>query len=91
VPVQWKTEADQVFEAHLEISGKDRTGLLSDVSDVFSQTHINIERGTIVTLRDQVRNRFRVHVKDLLQLEEAMERLKLIPGVTTVIRRRAGG
>ncbi len=91
VPVQWRTERDQMFNAHLEITAKDRTGLLSDLTGVFSKSGINVERASIVTLRDQVRNRFRVQVKDLDQLENAMERLRKVAGVTMVSRRQSGG
>jgi (p)ppGpp synthase/HD superfamily hydrolase len=63
---------------------------LGDLTDVFAQARINIERGTIVTLREQVRNRFRVQVTDLEQLEEAMDRLRKVPGVNTVTRRQSG-
>jgi GTP pyrophosphokinase len=91
VPVQWRSEPDRVFDAHIEITAKDRTGLLRDLTDIFSKTGINVERASIVTLRDQVRNRFRVQVKDLAQLENAMERLRKLPGVVSVSRRQSGG
>jgi len=91
VPVQWRSEPDRVFDAHIEITAKDRTGLLRDLTDIFSKTGINVERASIVTLRDQVRNRFRVQVKDLEQLENAMERLRKLPGVVSVSRRQSGG
>ncbi len=90
IPVEWRSEADQVFDANLEILARDRTGLLGDITDVFAQGGVNVERGTIVTLRDQVRNRFRIQVKDLDQLEEAMDRMRKVPGVTAVSRRQTG-
>jgi GTP pyrophosphokinase len=90
VHVQWRVEPGQMFDATVEILARDRTGLLGDLTDVFAQARINIERGTIVTLREQVRNRFRVQVTDLEQLEEAMDRLRKVPGVNTVTRRQSG-
>jgi GTP pyrophosphokinase len=91
VPVQWRSEPGRVFDAHLEIAARDRAGLLRDLTDVFSKAGINVERATIVTLRDHVRNRFRVQVKDLDQVENAMERLRKVPGVSSVSRRHLGG
>ncbi len=91
VPVQWRNEPDRVFSAHVEITARDRTGLLSDLTDIFSKTGVNVERASIVTVRDQVRNRFRVQVKDLDHLESAMERLRKVSGVSTVSRRQSGG
>ena len=43
-----------------------------------------------MTLRDQVRNRFRVHVRDLDQIEETMERLRKVQSVYHVSRRTSG-
>jgi guanosine-3',5'-bis(diphosphate) 3'-pyrophosphohydrolase len=90
VPVQWSSEAGQTFDAHLEVTARDRSGLLRDLTDVFSKVGVNVERASIVTLRDQVRNRFRVQVRDLEQLEEAMERMRKVPAVSAVSRRQSG-
>jgi GTP pyrophosphokinase len=90
VPVQWSVEGGQTFDAHLEITAKDRSGLLRDLTDVFSKVGVNVERASIVTLRDQVRNRFRVQVRDLEQIEETMERLRKVPSVYAVSRRTSG-
>ena len=91
VPVQWRTEPDRMFDAHLEITARDRSGLLRDLTDVFSKAGINVERASIVTVRDQVRNRFRVQVRDLDQLENAMEQMRKLSGVSGVTRRQSGG
>src|SRR5690606_12796647 len=88
VPVQWSSEVGQTFDAHLEVTARDRSGLLRDLTDVFSQAGVNVERASIVTLRDQVRNRFRVQVRDLEQLEDAIERMRKVPSVTAVSRRQ---
>jgi GTP pyrophosphokinase len=90
IPVQWKTEADQLFEVVVEIAGKDRPDLLRDITDVFSNSRINVQRASIVTVRDQVRNRFRVQVADLEQLETTLAKLKKLKGITTVTRRQSG-
>jgi GTP pyrophosphokinase len=90
VPVQWSVDAGQTFDAHLEITAKDRSGLLRDLTDVFSKAGVNVERASIVTLRDQVRNRFRVQVRDLEQIEETIERLRKVPSVYAVSRRQSG-
>jgi guanosine-3',5'-bis(diphosphate) 3'-pyrophosphohydrolase len=90
VPVQWASEAGQTFDAHLEITARDRSGLLRDLTDAFTKANVNVERASIVTLRDQVRNRFRVQVRNLEQLEDAMERLRNVQGVQSVSRRQSG-
>ena len=73
-----------------EVTARDRAGLLRDLTDVFSQAGVNVERASIVTLRDQVRNRFRVQVRDLEQLEDAIARMRNVAGVQSVSRRQSG-
>jgi GTP diphosphokinase / guanosine-3',5'-bis(diphosphate) 3'-diphosphatase len=90
IPVQWKTEAGQTFEVVVEITGKDRPDLLRDITDCFSKSHINVQRASIVTVRDQVRNRFRIQVSDLDQLEKTMAQLRKLKGIATVSRRQSG-
>ncbi|MDB5049193.1 MAG: SpoT [Fibrobacteres bacterium] len=90
IPVQWKTEAGQQFEVVVEIAGKDRPDLLRDITDVFSKLHINVQRASIVTVRDQVRNRFRIQVSDLEQLDKTITLLRKLKGVATVSRRQSG-
>ncbi len=90
IPVQWKVDASQVFEVVVEIAGKDRPDLLRDITDVFSKSHINVQRASIVTVRDLVRNRFRIQVSDLQQLETTLSKLKKLKGITSVMRRQSG-
>src|SRR5690606_38191139 len=90
IPVQWKTEAGQSFEVVVEITGRDRADLLRDITDCFSKSHINVQRASIVTVRDQVRNRFRILVSDLDQLESTMSRLRKMKGISSVSRRQSG-
>jgi len=90
IPVQWKTEAGQIFEVVVEITGKDRPDLLRDITDCFSKSRINVQRASIVTVRDQVRNRFRIQVSDLEQLDKTMVLLRKLKGIASVSRRQSG-
>jgi GTP diphosphokinase / guanosine-3',5'-bis(diphosphate) 3'-diphosphatase len=90
IPVEWRTEAGQMFEVVVEISGRDRPDLLRDITDLFSKSRINVQRASIVTVRDQVRNRFRILVTDLAQLENTMIQLRKLKGITMVLRRQSG-
>jgi GTP diphosphokinase / guanosine-3',5'-bis(diphosphate) 3'-diphosphatase len=90
IPVQWKNEDGQMFEVVVEIQGKDRPDLLRDITDVFSKSRINVQRASIVTVRDQVRNRFRIQVSDLSQLETTLVKMKKLKGITSVLRRQSG-
>jgi GTP diphosphokinase / guanosine-3',5'-bis(diphosphate) 3'-diphosphatase len=90
IPVQWKSEAGQRFEVVVEIAGRDRPDLLRDITDCFSKSHINVQRASIVTVRDQVRNRFRIEVSDLDQLDKTMTLLRKLKGIASVSRRQSG-
>ena len=90
IPVEWKTETGQMFEVVVEIAGKDRAELLRDITDVFSKCRINVQRASIITVRDQVRNRFRIQVSDLDQLESTFVKLRKLKGIATVLRRQSG-
>ncbi len=90
IPVEWKTDAGQMFEVVVEISGRDRPDLLNDITNLFSKSRINVQRASIVTLRDQVRNRFRIQVSDLEQLESTLVKLRKLKGITSVLRRQSG-
>ncbi len=88
IPVQWRNEEGQKFDVTLEINGKDRSGLLKDITEVFSKAKINVERASIVTVRDLVRNRFRIQVSNVQQLEKAMQAMHKIKGIQSVERRQ---
>ena len=93
IPVQWRgdaKDAKEVFEVVVEISGRDRPDLLRDITDAFSKARVNVQRASIVTVRDQFRNRFRIQVSDLEQLETTLGRLKKLKGITSVLRRQSG-
>ena len=79
-----------MFEVVVEIAGKDRPDLLRDITDVFSKSRISVQRASIVTVRDQVRNRFRILVSDLEQLESTLVKMRKLKGVATVLRRQSG-
>ncbi len=91
IPVQWKSESDakSVFDVVIEVHAKDRSDLLHDISTIFSKYKINIHRAYIVTLREQVRNRFKVQVSDVNQLEACITALKKVKGINEVYRRQS--
>lgn len=68
---------------------KDRPDLLRDITDDCSKARINFLRASIVTVRDQVRNRFRVQVSDLGQLETTFAHMKKVKGINSVPRRQS--
>jgi GTP pyrophosphokinase len=90
VPVNWNNEVEQTYDIFIEVQGKDKVGLLNEITNVLSAAKINVERASIVTVKGQVRNRFKVQVSHRDQLERTFEELKKIKGVRSVIRKQPG-
>jgi len=90
VPVNWNDEVEQAFDVFIEIRGKDKKGLLNEITKAFTDVGVNVERASIVTFKGQIRNKFKVQVVHLEQLEMAFERLRKIKEVRNVIRKQPG-
>jgi GTP pyrophosphokinase len=86
IAVQWHEAGKHPTTARFEILATDREGLLEDIIKVIRQQQISVERATIVTARENVRDRFTVKVYNLNQLEMALQALRQIPNVKKVVR-----
>ncbi len=87
VPVQWVEDEGAPFDVYIEVTAKDKPGLLSEITLTFTNLGINIQRASIVTVNNQVRNRFKLHVSNLKQLDKAFSQIKKIKEVRSVSRR----
>jgi GTP pyrophosphokinase len=86
IPVQWEGDNPSQFETKIEVLAQDRMNLLDDITHIFSIFNINIQRATIVTTGNKVRNRFRIKVFNLEQLESALEKIRNLETVEEVER-----
>jgi GTP pyrophosphokinase len=86
IPVQWEGDNPSQFETKIEVLAQDRMNLLDDITHIFSIFNINIQRATIVTTGNKVRNRFRIKVFNLEQLESAIEKIRNLETVEEVER-----
>ena len=86
IAVEWHESALHPTLARFEVVGTDREGLLLDVLKVLHQNQISIEKASVVTVRDTVRDRFSVKVYNLSQLEITLQTLRLIPNIKKVAR-----
>ncbi|MBK8803856.1 MAG: bifunctional (p)ppGpp synthetase/guanosine-3',5'-bis(diphosphate) 3'-pyrophosphohydrolase [Fibrobacteres bacterium] len=87
VEVCWDEEAEKFdWEVSLEVTARDRQNLLRDLTGSLSTTKANVLRADISTIGDSVRDRFRVAVHNLSQLESCMASLRGVNGVLHVMR-----
>lgn len=86
VHASWGCAQQGIFPIDIELSARDRSGLLRDVSDAFSRNKINVT--AVQTLsKDHLANmRFTVEVKQVDDLPKVIAALSEVKGVINVYR-----
>jgi GTP pyrophosphokinase len=91
IEVEWDRGGEGVFLATLEVLAFDRSRLLSDVSRVVSEHHLNIVAARTATTPDRVsRMAFDVELADPAHLQSLIASLKHLDGVFDVYRQLPG-
>ena len=87
VDVAWDADPNARFAVTLQITGMDRAGLLSDISTILSQQHIDIVSAAINTNRDKEFNgRISFEAADPTHLQHVINQVRRVPGVFDVYR-----
>ena len=87
VDVHWAPTDGSVFLVAIQVEALDRTRLLSDVTRVLSDQHVNILSATVTTSRDRVAvSRFTFEMGDPKHLGHVLRAVRLINGVYDVYR-----
>ena len=87
VDVHWAPTEGSVFLVAIQVEALDRTRLLSDVSRVLSDQHVNILSATVTTSRDRVAfSRFTFEMGDPKHLGHVLRAVRAIDGVYDVYR-----
>ena len=85
--VEWAPTASSVFLVSVQIEALDRARLLSDVTRVLSDQHVNILSATVNTSRDRVAmSRFTFEMGDPKHLGHVLKAVRGIEGVYDVYR-----
>ena len=88
VEVEWAPSASSVFLVAIQVEALDRSRLLSDVTRVLSDQHVNILSASVTTTRDRVAiSRFTFEMGDPKHLGHV---LKAVRGVDGRLRRLPG-
>ena len=91
IEVEWDREGATVFVAAIEVLAFDRSRLLSDVTRVVSEHHLNIVASSSQTAPDRVsRMSFEVELADPGHLDSLISSLKHLDGVFDAFRTLPG-
>jgi GTP diphosphokinase / guanosine-3',5'-bis(diphosphate) 3'-diphosphatase len=87
IEVEWSPSSKSVFLVHIQIEALDRSGLLSDVTRVLSENHVNILSATVNTTQDRLAlSRFVFEMSDVTHLDRVLNAVRRIDAVYDVYR-----
>jgi GTP diphosphokinase / guanosine-3',5'-bis(diphosphate) 3'-diphosphatase len=87
VEVEWAPSASSVFLVAIQVEALDRSRLLSDVTRVLSDQHVNILSASVTTTRDRVAmSRFTFEMGDPKHLGHVLRAVRGVDGVYDVYR-----
>jgi len=87
IDVEWDTEAHSVFLVQIQVEALDRNGLLSDVTKVLSDNHVNILSANVATTDDRTaKSRFAFEMAEPSHLGHVLRAVRNIDGVYDVFR-----
>ncbi|GAA4241206.1 GTP pyrophosphokinase [Actinomadura meridiana] len=91
IDVTWSPGEESVFLVAIQVEALDRPRLLSDVTRVLSDQHVNILSASVTTTRDRVAvSRFTFEMGDPKHLGHVLKAVRSIDGVYDVYRTTSG-
>jgi guanosine-3',5'-bis(diphosphate) 3'-pyrophosphohydrolase len=91
VDVKWSPGEDSVFLVAIQVEALDRTRLLSDITRVLSDQHVNILAASVATNRDRVAmSRFTFEMGDPKHLGHLLKAVRSVDGVFDAYRVTSG-
>jgi len=87
IDVEWAPSSKSVFLVQIQIEALDRSGLLSDVTRVLSEHHVNILSANVSTSTDRLAlSRFVFEMGDTTHLDRVLNAVRRIDAVYDVYR-----
>ncbi|WP_324252431.1 RelA/SpoT family protein [Enemella dayhoffiae] len=87
VEVSWAPTAESSYLVAVQVEGLDRQGMLSDVTRVVSDHHVNILSASVNTTRSRVfKARLTFETPDPTHLDALVQAIRQVPGVFDVFR-----
>ncbi|MGO4534220.1 RelA/SpoT family protein [Leifsonia sp. 2MCAF36] len=91
IEVEWAPSSKSIFLVQIQVEALDRSGLLSDVTRVLSEHHVNILSATVTTSNDRLAlSRFVFEMGDTTHLDRVLNAVRRIDGVYDVYRVSGG-
>lgn len=91
VEVEWAPTATSMFLVNIQVEALDRARLLSDVTRVLSDQHVNILSAAVSTSRDRIAvSRFTFEMADPLHLGHVLGAVRGVEGVYDAYRVSSG-
>ncbi|HEX6876831.1 MAG TPA: bifunctional (p)ppGpp synthetase/guanosine-3',5'-bis(diphosphate) 3'-pyrophosphohydrolase [Nocardioidaceae bacterium] len=87
VEVEWAPTAQSMFMVNIQVEALDRARLLSDITKVLSDVHVNILAASLTTTRDRVaKSRFTFEMGDPKHLGHVLKAVRSVDGVFDAYR-----
>ncbi len=87
VDVEWAPTASSVFLVAIQVEALDRSRLLSDITRVLSDQHVNILSASVTTSRDRIaKSRFTFEMGDPKHLGHVLKAVRTVDGVFDAYR-----
>ncbi len=91
VGVEWAPTSSSIFLVQIQVEALDRAGLLSDVTRVLSESHVNILSASVSTSSDRLAlSRFVFEMGDTTHLDAVLNAVRRIDAVYDVYRVNGG-
>ncbi|RWZ61414.1 bifunctional (p)ppGpp synthetase/guanosine-3',5'-bis(diphosphate) 3'-pyrophosphohydrolase [Labedella populi] len=91
IDVEWAPTSKSLFLVQIQVEALDRAGLLSDVTRVLSEHHVNILSATVSTSNNRLAiSRFVFEMGDTTHLERVLNAVRRIDAVYDVYRVNGG-
>ncbi|GAA3771893.1 GTP pyrophosphokinase [Microbacterium kribbense] len=91
IEVEWAPTSKSVFLVQIQVEALDRSGLLSDVTRVLSEHHVNILSATVNTSDERLAiSRFVFEMGDTVHLDRVLNAVRRIDAVYDVYRVTSG-
>jgi len=87
IEVEWAPTSKSVFLVQIQVEALDRSGLLSDITRVLSEHHVNILSATVSTSNDRLAiSRYVFEMGDTVHLDRVLNAVRRIDAVYDVYR-----
>lgn len=91
IDVSWADTKKGLFLVNIQVEALDRSGLLSDVTSVLSEHHVNILSASVHTGNDRLAiSKFSFEIGDVTHLDSVLNAVRRIEGVYDVYRVTSG-